>query len=148
MWGVAKIASNSILNSYELKRNTAFRTLTNFHRKVYIRAKQHLLANMISNSGPSVGSVLWMHILLSAAHQKTGNVAGCVIFSPWILKCRIHGQFHDCYWLLSATIFNLTLRSYEWRRVLGIFAIEHEVEVKLLLFMMSLTEFKSVGWCK
>ena len=53
----------------------------------------------------------------------------------------VHGQFHDCYWLLSATIFNLTLRSYEWRRALGIFAIEHEVEVKLLLFMMSLTEF-------
>ena len=60
---------------------------------------------------------------------------------PHTLKCRIDGQFHDCYWLLSATIFNLTLRSYEWRRALGIFAIEHEVEVKLLLFMMSLTEF-------
>ena len=43
--------------------------------------------------------------------------------------------------LASATIFNLKLRSYEWRRVLGILTIEQEVEVELWLFTMRIYQW-------
>ena len=83
-----------------IKRNTACRTLINFNRKANRWKFAYMLGNMISNSGPSIGSILWMHtLLLSTAHQKTGHVAGCIIFSPWILKCCFHGKFCDCCWL-------------------------------------------------
>ena len=72
-----------------------------------------------------------MHTLLSsAAHQKTGHVAGCIIFSPWILKSCIHGQFHDCFGCLGfGNDFHLEFEVIRAMASAWHICAEHKVEV-------------------
>ena len=100
VWGVAKITSNSNFYSYELKKNTAFRTLKSTSIEKQTSGNLHTCSVTWYPTQVFWFIVLEGYTLLSsAAHQKTGHVAGCIIFSPWILKCHIHGQFHDYCWL-------------------------------------------------